>query len=453
MTQILIIVGVASIVSIIAFLKLRKQDRPPEIIHEVSVTPSIEIHMIPDNKVIASDTMHQNIERAEESKDETDDEYNDNYWIRVESNRRKVTAHLNLKYRKTNNQITERIFDVESFSRGEEGYHIHGYCQRKKRHLTLSSLGIIDPIDIETGETIADLKRYLEEKYSTTADFNNDLLFDKYGWAIYCLVYLSATSGSIVKKERDIISAFIKSLDGFSTLDEGWIDTTIKNIYRPGKMEIRKWAKTAKERGEKLNLISSVIDQLTLIQKTENTEFKSFVNYLTRLSQPQPTVSSVQTIKELPQADKDCALSGLIKLINLVEEKARFDGVSNESYKADALHILGSQAPEWYDHSKGHTFWGYLYADYVRTFSSLSKSLNTEQQIMCDYFASLAITDGTISAGTIAEMAKVKGLMAEVRGEIEKSMAFLELARKANPKIAVKKKLTELAKKLETNNE
>ncbi len=379
----------------------------------------------------------------------SEDQYNDNYWINVESKRRKVTAHIRLKYRKTNDNITERTFDIEAFSRGQEGYHVHGFCHKKKKHITLSSLGFIDPIDIETGEAISDIKSYLEEKYATTTNHKEDLLFDKYGWAIYSLVYLSATSGSTQKNERDIIMTFIKSLDGFSELNDQWIDATIKNIYRPGKMEIRKWIKMAFVNGENVQLIIPAIEKLASLHKNDNLEFKSFVKYLTNLPKARTVAATDQALGALPEADIDNAIAGLLELINVDDEKARFDNVSNESYKADALRILKSQAPEWYDHSKGHTFWGYAYADYVRTFVTISKSLDADQQTICDYFASLAITDGTISAGTIAEMAKVKGLMAEQRGEIKKSIAFLELARLANPKTAVKKKLTELEKKRE----
>lgn len=45
--------------------------------------------------------------------------YIDNYWISSESTQRKVTAHLSIKYQKTNGQIHKRIFDVLSFSRGK----------------------------------------------------------------------------------------------------------------------------------------------------------------------------------------------------------------------------------------------------------------------------------------------------------------------------------------------
>ncbi len=136
MAQILIIAVVAAIVGIILFLKRQKPDRSPEISNQVSVSPNVEINIIPANKDSTTDTAKQDIKETEESNDATDDEYNDSYWIQVESNRRKVNASIKLKYRKTNNQITERTFDVESFSRGKEGYHVHGYCHRKKKHIT-----------------------------------------------------------------------------------------------------------------------------------------------------------------------------------------------------------------------------------------------------------------------------------------------------------------------------
>lgn len=142
-------------------------------------------------------------------------------------------------------------------------------------------------------------------------------------------------------------------------------------------------------------------------------------------------------------------LSSIIALINIDEEQARFNSVSRESYKADALRVLGMTAPDWYDHTKGHTFWGYAYVDHVRCLLNSGMFSDGDIQTICDYFSSLAITDGTISPATIAEMATTKGLIAADRGQIERAVSFLHLARKANPKIAVKKKLAELEKKLE----
>jgi hypothetical protein len=213
--------------------------------------------------------------------------YNDNYWIPVESNKRKVVAHLRIKYKKTNNEINERLFDVSSFSRGDKGYHIDGYCHKRKRTITLSSLGMIEVVDIETGEHIGNVSNFLEEKYRKTDGFLEDSLFDDYGWALYPMIYLAATSGSVVKKERDVIAKFIKSIPKFSSLQDSWIDDTLKNLYRPGKTEIRNWVKDAVSKGNDFSVIYDTIGILETMQKQENNEFLTFKKYVEKKSAEQ----------------------------------------------------------------------------------------------------------------------------------------------------------------------
>jgi len=91
----------------------------------------------------------------------------------------------------------------------------------------------MEAIDSENGEVIENISSYLEQKYKDSSENKKDLLFDDYGWAVYSLVYLAATSGSIVKKERDIITTFIKSIPHFSYLEDEWIDKSIRELYRP----------------------------------------------------------------------------------------------------------------------------------------------------------------------------------------------------------------------------
>lgn len=216
-----------------------------------------------------------------------EENYNDNYWIPVESNKRKVVAHLRIKYKKTNNKINEREFDVSSFSRGDKGYHIHGYCHKRKKNITLSSLGMIEIVDIDTGEYIGNITEFLEEKYKGTPAFVEDSLFDDYGWALYPLIYLAATSGSVVKKERNVIAKFIKSIPKFSSLDDLWIDNTLKKLYRPGKMEIRNWVKEALNKGNDFSVIYKTIGMLESMQKQENKEFWTFKRYIEKKSAEQ----------------------------------------------------------------------------------------------------------------------------------------------------------------------
>lgn len=209
-----------------------------------------------------------------------DSEYNDNYWFPVESVQRHVSAHLRLKYMNTANETSERDFDVSGFSRGDKGYHIYGYCHKKKRSIMLSSIGMSDVINLESGEYITDINPYLEAIYKESDGYLQDLLFDEYGWAVYALVYMASSSGSLVKKEREVISQFIASLPKFSSLDSEWIDAQLKKLYRPGKMEIRNWVKEAIASGSNFSLIEPVVAQLEALQKNDNNEFWTFKRYI-----------------------------------------------------------------------------------------------------------------------------------------------------------------------------
>jgi len=231
---------------------------------------NIQVKVLP--QVIASE--------QESINEEAEDQYIDNYWIPVESKRRKVSARLRLKYRNTKNIISERAFDVEAFSRGDKGYHVHGYCHKKHKNITLSSLGIMEAIESENGEVIENISSYLEQKYKDSSENKKDLLFDDYGWAVYSLVYLAATSGSIVKKERDIITTFVKSIPHFSCLEDEWIDKSIRELYRPGRMEIRNWVKAAIDIGADFSIIMDTVERLSELQKEENREFISFQRYI-----------------------------------------------------------------------------------------------------------------------------------------------------------------------------
>lgn len=209
-----------------------------------------------------------------------DSEYNDNYWFPVESVERKVSVRLRLKYTNTSHEASKRDFDVSRFSRGEKGYHVYGYCHKKNRSIMLSSIGMSDVIDLETGEHIADVNHHLEGIYKETDGYLKDLLLDEYGWAIYPLLYMASSSGSVVKKEREVISKFVASLPKFSSLDSEWIDTQLKELYRPGKMEIRNWVKEVIASGNDFSLIEPAVKQLEALQKKENNEFWTFRRYI-----------------------------------------------------------------------------------------------------------------------------------------------------------------------------
>ena len=135
-------------------------------------------------------------------------EYVDNYWIPVESKRREISINLQIFYKNTKAEISERQFDVESFSRGPKGYHLHGFCHKKKRKITLSSLGVLSAKDIVDGKLITNVVEFIEDAYKKTANYKQDSLFDEHGLAIYTLVYLSTISRNLTKSRRELLVSF-----------------------------------------------------------------------------------------------------------------------------------------------------------------------------------------------------------------------------------------------------
>jgi tetratricopeptide (TPR) repeat protein len=135
-----------------------------------------------------------------------------------------------------------------------------------------------------------------------------------------------------------------------------------------------------------------------------------------------------------------------IPLIDIDKERERFFEVSTGKLKLEANAILALDAPKWYDKNVGHTYFGYLYADFVRDNVSpgaTSRITDTKRVIM-DYFASLAIFDNTISNNTMAVMLRLKGDFALDRREIGIAICYYKRSLIYNPSIGIRKQLKQL---------
>lgn len=154
----------------------------------------------------------------------------------------------------------------------------------------------------------------------------------------------------------------------------------------------------------------------------------------------------ITTLKELEFLERRSINNEIMSEIQINEEKLKFNLLELTEEKQKALRILNTELPQWYDHSKNHTFLGYEYADLVRSLKSYTQndfSLESTDTI-ADYFASLAIQDGTISENVMADLLKMKGFLMLKRGNKNKALVFFQSAVKLNKTIGLKKKIKEL---------
>jgi len=169
-----------------------------------------------------------------------DSELSDIYYFPVENIPRKIFANLKLQYLSTSGEETKREIDVTTFYRGQEGCHFEGFDHLRNARRKLSSRGVKQAVDLDTGELIVDLCAFFEQKYIDSPDYPYDNLFEKHGNEIYCLVYIAAADGAVRSEEREIIVSYCLEQKEFKSLDREKLNEIIKNIYRPTKYEYHK---------------------------------------------------------------------------------------------------------------------------------------------------------------------------------------------------------------------
>jgi hypothetical protein len=162
-------------------------------------------------------------------------------------------------------------------------------------------------------------------------------------------------------------------------------------------------------------------------------------------------LKSVAETKKAEYENKRARLARITRdLLNIDAEEIRFNQLPGTRQKRNAEVLLKTKNPEWYSRSAGHTFRGYLYADFVRDSVSRvgSKPLKEKDVAVLDYMASLAIDDGTISDFVMAQMLRIKGEFAVERHDRELAIKLFRQAFAYSPNIGVKGVL----KRLELND-
>lgn len=211
-----------------------------------------------------------------------------------------------------------------------------------------------------------------------------------------------------------------------------------RNLHAQGHDRAAYFLRMAKETDQK-------------IAKKVEAALASASSLQTKPSGKQYVTSSIAESKETDQKSNRAQLAKNTQdLLDVDAEEVRYNQLLGMKRKQEADALLRTGNPEWYSADAGHTFRGYLYADYVRDNVPRRKSENLmeEDAAVIDYIASLAILDGTISDGVMAEMFRVKGEIALDRNEQAFALDLFRQALAYNPHVGVKR----IVQKLEDND-
>lgn len=167
-------------------------------------------------------------------------EGNYSYWIPLERTRRRVHARLRLCYEKTSGEITHRDFDVQSFQRGDQGYGLFGFCHLRQAPRSLVTPGILECINLDSGEVVADVCTFIDDLYVSTPGARLDTVMERHAHELDILLYMAKADGAMRAKEREIILDYI-----FSVMDPGGplreaIEEDVKRWQPPTDGEFKK---------------------------------------------------------------------------------------------------------------------------------------------------------------------------------------------------------------------
>lgn len=145
-----------------------------------------------------------------------------------------VTARLRFEYTDAEGRLSEREVDVREFGRGPNGKtYILGHCALRKDVRTFRTDRMEDTVDLDTGEVIIDVKRYLKTRYQASPAAGADVLLAEEFDALRVLLYIGKADGRLTAAEKAIIRDAARALRPSSKLTDEAIDMALRNLDVP----------------------------------------------------------------------------------------------------------------------------------------------------------------------------------------------------------------------------
>ena len=113
-----------------------------------------------------------------DDEDEDRDAWEGSFWDA--SDPKKLTVHVEIEYVDGNKAVTTRSVRIREFDNELYGGIIMGHCELRNATRTFRFDRIKKCIDLETGELIKDVKRFLNERYEKSPEKTTEILATDY---------------------------------------------------------------------------------------------------------------------------------------------------------------------------------------------------------------------------------------------------------------------------------
>jgi len=167
----------------------------------------------------------------DEEDDEDRDSWEGGFWDA--SNPKRLTAHVEFEYIDGNKSVTTRAVRIREFDNELNGGIIMGHCKLRNSTRTFRLDRITKCVDLETGELITDVKKYLNERYENSPERSTEILTTDYIDVLKVIYFVAKADGQYRKEEKEVISLYVRKLMSDDRITAKMIDEILKAIDVP----------------------------------------------------------------------------------------------------------------------------------------------------------------------------------------------------------------------------
>ena len=121
-------------------------------------------------------------------------------------------ASIEIEYIDAAGLKTTRAVDVQYCSFNGDSSMFKGLCHLRNGQRMFKFSRVQSAVDLETGEVVRDLEKFLREKYESSPYAALTMIFDQYTDNLRALLYVRKADGQLRQGERGVIYDFIRDL-------------------------------------------------------------------------------------------------------------------------------------------------------------------------------------------------------------------------------------------------
>lgn len=138
---------------------------------------------------------------------------------------------LGFRYTDSNGATTNRQIRTKAFIPWLDDVHlVLGFCNYRKANRSFLTSRMQDVVDLETGECLDNVDRFLIQTYEVSDYKKVDDFIDNRMNVVECLLYLARLDGNLTKSQKAIIYDYIKNASGASFVTDTVIRSLIKDF-------------------------------------------------------------------------------------------------------------------------------------------------------------------------------------------------------------------------------